>query len=110
AEEAGAAQAPRQRVCGNGRDARDKDGKAAENPAEAIEHDHGAAMAEAEIGKAVRGVVLARRSERDEAAAGTGDRDESGVEDRDAEDQHGNEPRGREMRRTFGTDFQAERG
>src|ERR1700728_3534293 len=100
----------RERICGDGRDARDEDGEAAENSSEAIEHEHGAAMAEAEIGKAVRGVVLARRSERDEAAAGTGDRDESGVEDRDAEDQHGNEPRGREMRRTFGTDFQAERG
>src|ERR1700733_9518737 len=67
-------------------------------------------MAEAEIGKAVRGVVLARRSERDEAAAGTGDRDERRIEDRGAEDEHGNKPGGREMRRTFGPDFQAERG
>ena len=55
------------------------EGEAAENGGLQVESEDGAAMAETEIGEAVRGVILSRRGERQEAAAGAGDRDECGV-------------------------------
>src|SRR5580704_8660241 len=66
-------------------------------------------MAQAEIRKAVRGVVLAGRSEGQQAAARARNGDERGVKNRYAENEHGNQPCMRE-KRAVGTDFQPERG
>ena len=66
-------------------------------------------MAEAQVGEAVGGVVFAWRGEGEQAAAGAGDRDQGGVKDRNAENQHRNQPSVRELR-AVRADFQAERG
>ena len=81
----------------------------AEHYRKRVHHQHSAAMAQAQIRKAVRGVVLAGRSEGQQAAARARNGDERGVKNRHAQNEHGNQPCVRE-KRAVGTNFQPERG
>jgi len=98
-----------EQICSSERQMGDEERETAENCTEAIENEHRTAVAEPEVREAMRGVVLARRSERKQSAAAARDGNESGIEDRDAEDQDRHEPSEREAH-TFGADLQAESG
>src|SRR5947207_3502394 len=70
----------------------DEQGQKAEEGTCTVKREDGAALIEAGIGQAVRGMILARRGERDEAATRSGNRNQGGVEDGNAQDQNRDYP------------------
>src|SRR5215467_7783809 len=69
---------------------------------------HGASLPQAEIGKPVCGVVLARRCEGKQPAPASRNRDQRGVENRGSQDEHGNQP-GRDQIGLRKTQFERQR-
>src|SRR5271156_4271060 len=88
---------------------RDGEAESAQHDRERVHHQHSAAMSQAQIREAGRGVVLAGRSEGQQPAPRPRNGDERGVKNRYAENQHRNKPCVREQR-LVRTNFQPERG
>ena len=81
--------------------------QAAAYTAQAIDNEHNSFLAETQISKAMRHVVLARGGEGQETAPGTRNDDQGGVENRYAENQDWEKQVGRKMWRD-GSQFQTE--
>src|SRR5258708_37478511 len=77
---------------GSIRKIRHQDGSAAADRAHQVNGQDCAALAQAQISQAMRGMIFSRRGGRKQAATSAGAGDESGVKNRGAEDEYRSEP------------------
>src|SRR5262249_24094326 len=83
---------PRNCICGSRRDTRDQERKTSADEGNTVKKKHCAAVAQAEVRKPMRSVILARRSKRQKAAARTGNRYQRSNENGHNQDQQQHEP------------------